>query len=296
LVTGLGMKQILNFYFNTVPTIVSTLKILLHSKFRPKFPKAGKEDVIILGNGPSLNDLLNDERYLQVLKTNDCIAVNYFHKSEFFAVVKPKYYIVAGLEFWEDNFPHSIESRLQLYQSLAKEVDWPMYFIIPYLARKKPFWKEIVSQNPHITILYFNYVIVEGFPSIKHAFYNRKLGQPRLQNIVGCCIMNMIWIGYKRIYLTGVEHSWLPNINVNKNNETLIGYQHFFNRETITSHMPKENNEAKKLHEVIYKFYTTFRGYWDIKKYIANKDVKIINLTESSFIDAFEKKSIDEVF
>jgi hypothetical protein len=289
------MKKILNFYSQTAASIFAFLKIILLSRFRVKFPKTTNTTAIVLGNGPSLNLLLENEIILEKLKQTDTICVNAFYKSAYFKILKPKYYIITGLEFWEDNFPHMLEGRLQLYQALANEVDWPMYFFIPYFARKKKFWQDILETNPNIKIQYFNYVALDGFTRIKHLFFDLKWGHPRLQNVVGSSMMCLIWMGYKVIYLTGVEHSWLSHISVNKENDTLIGHQHFFNTNLNTVVMPKENNESKKLHEVLHKFYTTFKGYWDVKGYADKKNIKIINLTEPSYIDAFEKKNVDEV-
>ena len=53
-----------------------------------------------------------------------------------------------------------------------------------------------------------------------------------------------------------------------------------------------DRKEARKLHEILHKFYLSFKGYFDIKAYAKKKGVSIINLTKGSFIDAFEKKPL----
>jgi hypothetical protein len=54
--------------------------------------------------------------------------------------------------------------------------------------------------------------------------------------------------------------------------------------------MRKRYDEERKLHEILHKFYLTFKGYHEIKEYALKNNSVIYNLTEGSFIDAFERK------
>ena len=48
----------------------------------------------------------------------------------------------------------------------------------------------------------------------------------------------------------------------------------------------------RKLHEILRKFYLSFKGYWEINSYAEKKGVQIINSSETSMIDAFPKKGL----
>ena len=53
--------------------------------------------------------------------------------------------------------------------------------------------------------------------------------------------------------------------------------------------------QPKKLHEILKKFYFTFKSYWFLKEYAESEGTKIYNLTEGSYIDAFDKLDYDEI-
>ncbi len=107
--------------------------------------------------------------------------------------------------------------------------------------------------------------------------------------------MNCIYLNYKVIYIIGADHSWLPEISVNEKNEALINQKHFYDE---ADSKPEQMNDLisrpRKLHEIIHKFYLTFKGYWLIKEYASSKNVRIYNASEISTIDAFERKKISE--
>ena len=104
--------------------------------------------------------------------------------------------------------------------------------------------------------------------------------------------MNCIKLKYKQIYLMGADHSWLPEISVNQENEALINHKHFYDEDvTKPQKMQDYISRPRKLHEIIHKFYLTFKGYWEIKRYADYKDVSVFNVSEYSMIDAFERKN-----
>jgi hypothetical protein len=110
------------------------------------------------------------------------------------------------------------------------------------------------------------------------------------------------WIKFMKIYLTGTDHNWIQEIHVTRNNEVLISQKHFYDRqfqdrEDKNSPHPRpmylgNTKNERKLHEVLIKFYYTFKGYWDLKEYACKKNVDIVNLTANSYIDAFKKEDI----
>jgi len=106
----------------------------------------------------------------------------------------------------------------------------------------------------------------------------------------------LIYLNYKIIYIIGADHSWLPEITVNDKNEALINQKHFYDEnESRPEKMQDYISRPRKLHEIIHKFYLTFKGYWIIKEYAANKNVSVYNASEISMIDAFERKEIPEI-
>jgi hypothetical protein len=101
-------------------------------------------------------------------------------------------------------------------------------------------------------------------------------------------------LGYEEIFFLGADHSWLPELSVNNNNEVLVNQKHFYDEESsIARQMHKnEGRGNRRIHEVLHKFMLTFAAYHSLNDNAVKKGVKIVNLTEGSFIDAFDKKKI----
>lgn len=250
---------------------------------------------MILANGPSLNSCLKDENNVSKLKKVDLICVNYFSNSVSFRILKPKYYILSAPEFWINEVEQSyIDNRLKMFETLANVVDWSMDLYVPFEAKKFKFWKIILEKNKHVNVVFYNQNTIEGLRKFSFFIYNRKLGMPRSHNILGNTIMMMIWKGYKEIGLLGVDHSWLPTIHVTKDNQALLMQKHFYEKGEVKAEvMKKKGVGQRRLHEMIFKFYLAFKAYFEIQEYATTKGVDITNLTEDSYIDAFEKSSLE---
>lgn len=285
----------LNFLNNLKLSIVGLAKIILLSRFKNyhKLVKPKYDSVIILGNGPSLNIELAKPEFLEKLNQVDVVVVNYFNQSHFFEKIKPNYYVLGAPEFWIRKVDQLyIDLRNQMYQDFETKVNWPMTLFIPFQAKKEKFWQSSIAKNTNITVVYYNIVAFEGSSSFMNFVMKRKFGQPRLHNIIGPSLLNMLWLNYSKIYLTGVEHSWLPMLHVTQNNEAVLGQPHFYNTNVNAKQMDGPDGK-RKLHEILHKFYITFKGYFVIKNYADRHNVSIINLTENSFIDAFPKQNVD---
>ena len=81
------------FVENVVLSFLTLIKVVLLSKFfipKIKFRK-NSEDCIILGNGPSLIETIEKNKTFLIDK--DLFAVNFFARTNFYSVLKPKHYI-----------------------------------------------------------------------------------------------------------------------------------------------------------------------------------------------------------
>lgn len=283
------------FFENVRFFFIGIIKILVFSKFKNTHKKIQRKfkDVIILGNGPSLKVELEKKEFCASLKKSDVVVVNYFNESNYFEEIQPLYYVLAAPEFWWASVPEwHLNNRTKLFNDLKNRVTWDMYLFIPFEARKNKYWLNIISSNQKITVIYYNNAAYDGSLAFQRFVFNSKLGQPRLHNIIGPSILNMIWAGYKKIYLTGVEHSWIPLLHVTKDNRALVGQPHFYDSGVQAEEMNGPNG-SRKLHEILHKFYVTFKGYFEIRKFADAKGIEIVNLTENSFIDAFPKENVD---
>lgn len=285
---------------NLVLTIISIIKVALLSKKRGILA-IPEEDIpktcVILGNGPSLNETFIKHRTL--LESMNLMAVNSYATTSEYLNLKPKYYILnAPILFKPTHQLSALYTQLRndILSNIAQKTNWKMYLFVPFVAKKSSYFKEILAQNSNIKPVYYNTTGVEGMANISAFFFNRGWGMPRPHNVIIPAIMTLIKINTKDIYIVGADHSWLSEISVNDKNEALVNQKHFYDEnKTRPEKMEDYISRPRRLHEIIHKFYLSFKGYWEIKNYSSKKNVNIYNCSEVSMIDAFERRKLSDL-
>ena len=280
-----------------VQTILSLFKVLIKSNFFLEKYKTQEKSLYILGNGPSFNNNLSD--YKQVIKTKNLMCVNGFPLTEAFLELKPKYYIICSPGFYNNEaVDYNVNIRKKIINSLVEKTEWPLIFFLPKEARQNQDFIKNIKGNKNIKIYFFNKTAVEAYSGIRNILYSKGIASPRPHNVMISAILQSITIGYKNIYLLGADHSWLPQITVNKENQVLINQKHFYDEnESKAKQMHKDEGKNNiKLHEVLDKFKISFQSYHELDKFSKTKNAQIKNLTKDSFIDAFQKIDIKEHF
>ncbi len=286
-------EKIQLFVSELFASLGTVLKVLIRSKYNIRLPKTKDQHLIILGNGPSMKDVIS--KHADQLKSKNTWAVNYFGSSDLFEQVQPNYYLIVGPEFWREGVrDKNIELRKILFDNFISKTSWPMQIYLPAEAFKSTFLKQYLDKNEHLTFHPFNTTPVEGFKWFTHLFYRCNFGMPRPHNVIIPSLMIALNLGFKNIFLTGVEHSWLPTISVNNHNEVLFINKHFYDpSELKKKKMYLLGKRTRKLHEVLHKFMHTFSGYFTIREYAESVDATILNTTPDSFIDAFDRSDFD---
>ncbi len=273
------------FINNIGRSFKSVVKLVLHShKSTVSKIASEKDSIIIMGNGPSLNDTIaNHEDILNAMPT---LAVNFAANAPQFRSLKPNYYVLADPHF----FIASSDANVVKLRENLTAVDWQMTIFVPFEARKSGF----AIENSNVKVEYFNFLAVEGFEWLENWAYSAGRGMPRPRNVLIPSIMLAMQMGYGTIYVTGADHSWTKTISVNERNEVISIQPHFY----------KENKEEEKrirvdylkypLHQIIYSFYLAFKAYHEIQRYALTRGVKIYNATHDSFIDAFPRRKLGE--
>ena len=106
---------------------------------------------------------------------------------------------------------------------------------------------------------------------------------PRPQNISNAAIFCAINSGYKKIYLYGVEHSWLKSFDVDPvNHKIYANDSHYYKNEYIRYY--KRGEYCR----VLRNQYLTFKSHFMLRDYADSENIKIVNKTKNSFIEAYE--------
>lgn len=245
--------------------------------------KAGRHDkpIVILGNGPSLNTTLAEQR--AGLAECDLMAVNFAANAPVFAELKPQYYILADPFFFSGK---EVDNLVRLRTNL-RQVDWPMTLLVPADMCKKA--EALVGENANITLQTFNAIGVEGFAWFRNLAYGSRRGMPRPRNVLIPAIMCGLWLGYDSVYIAGADHSWMQTIYVDDNNHVVSVQPHFYSDSEQERARVYAEYEGYRLHDIVYSFYVAFKAYHDIKAFADRRHVSIVNITPASYIDAFTR-------
>lgn len=276
--------KISSFVGNLSGTVKSIVKLMFQSR-RSFVTKADGERVIIMGNGPSLNETI--ENHIDILKTTPAIAVNFAANAPQFTMLRPRYYVLADPHFFVNKQDINVA---KLMSNLSELVDWTMTLFVPNLVKKH----NITITNKNISIEYFNMVGVEGFQWFENFAFSRGYGMPRPRNVLIPSIMIAMQMGYKEIYITGADHSWTKTLSVNENNEVISIQPHFYKEDEKEQKRIRTDYLHYPLHQIIYSFYVAFKSYFVIQRYAKNRKIDIYNSTPESFIDAFPRRPLPE--
>ena len=270
-------------------TILSLVKLMLLTKFNKSSRVNDTRECIILANGPSLIDSINEND--EFLQSKDLICVNHFPSTAYYEKLKPAIYITSAPDLWlEDIEQKFIDNSILLFDNINEKTTWSLKLFIPYEAKKYQRWQEQIHGNSHIEIVYFNNVGLEGFKWFRHMCFKLDWGMPRPHNVLIPCLMISLNMNYKNISLFGADHSWLKEITVTEHNEVLINQKHFYDRDSSQPEtLDKKGVGQRNLYELLYKFMQAFKGYAVIKEYAISKNAIILNATPNSYIDAFDR-------
>ncbi len=279
----------------TIYMFYSLLKMVLLSKIKYGFPVVKKAEVIVVGNAPSF--LQDFKAYPDFFKTRELICVNNFPSSDLYVELKPKYLLILDSAFyWEESNVPAVQKTLK---ALVERTSWELTIFIPQLGRKSRVFKKVQMQNSFIKVRYYNYTVVDGFDWFNHRIFRLNLGMPLAKNVIVAAIFAAINMRYKKIFLTGVDNSQFKDIAVDKDNELYASTDYFYAKDGEKWRGQLYNNLEKREKMDVTSFfkwcYNNFLAYKKLNVYSKHMGVQVINTTEQSYIDAFERKSLSEL-
>lgn len=262
---------------------LSVGKVLFFSRLRTgDTARIGRlhDELVVLGNGPSLKNFL--EKKSAFLEGKDLMCVNYAVESPRFEELKPRYYIAV------DPVVYSASEIDRAFGNLARKTAWELHLFVPSRYRKMTAWREALRDNPHIHVHLINITPVEGVDAICFPLYRCRLGMPRPRNVLIPSLMCGLWMGYRTIYTAGVEHTWHLQLRVDEQNRLMIDDRHFYNADSENV----RRHGRFRMDTLFRSLYIVFASYHTIQRFSQRLGARIYNVTEGSFIDAFERKKV----
>ncbi|MCM1356318.1 MAG: hypothetical protein NC212_07940 [Staphylococcus sp.] len=271
----------------TGATAKSLLKILLQSRRSTVTVRQEAIDgkpLIIMGNGPSLGDLIRDHQ--EALADSVTMALNFAANADEFSLIRPKLYLLADPHFFDGR--DSDPNVGKMFSRFNELVDWPMTLYVPtgHSARS------LAITNQKIKVENFNFTGAEGFGWFENAVFKAGLAMPRPRNVLVPAIMTGLRAGFHEIYVAGADHGWLTTLSVTEENEVVSIQPHFYKDNSSEQKRVASVYRNVRLHDILLSFHLAFKSYHRLQRYAAANGYSIFNSTPGSFIDAFERRGL----
>lgn len=225
----------------------------------------------IVLNGPSVNRTI---QYLNKEET-DIMMVNYAPLTPLFKELNPQYMCFSDVYFMKHN-----KKNQMLWAQMAKSGDRLTVFL-PHYMKKPTFFP---GKNLKIQYVYSPREI-ERYDMFSYKLLEENIVAPVYYNVSIMCIYIGIQMGYKKIDLYGADADFMKNLSVDKSNRVIRDSVHYYGTRTFC-----ENTFHRYDMEIMmYMGYMTFHELKKLKKYAVKENVKIVNMSDSSWIDFFKR-------
>lgn len=235
----------------------------------------------LLATGPSLNDEVEELRANGELTKYPIFVMNFFALSNMFIELQPSRYCLADQAFFFDSV--KIEKVKNIYSIFNNEVTWGMSLYVPdycYEVAKKRVTNESIIVIPISTLHY------EGFESKRNIYYKMGIATPSFVNVLIMVEYICLNEGFARLFLHGVDHTFLTNLVVDEDNVLKVVDTHFYGEELVVAAY-HDDGTPWSVAEFIYDKYLTFVEHERMRKYADYLGAEIINCTKCSWIDSY---------
>lgn len=216
--------------------------------------KHNGERCFIVGNGPSLT--MCD---LELIKQEDCFAANLIFRIFDKTTWRPKYYFV-----------------LDRYADTGDELD---AIELEHIFISDYYWRVRGMNNSNAICVHSersykseNVEFSEDISKIIIAHYT----------VTYAMIQTAIYMGYKEIYLLGMDHSYALSFDSKGN---------VIEDKTVTSHIFEDKNPS----EIIANIEGMNKAYIAARNYADSHGIKIVNVTRGGKLEWFQRMNLEEV-
>ena len=245
-------KKMVSFLYQCI-SVTRFFSYLKYKKIRRKnktlFNNKKSDKVVILGLGPSLNDFDFKSKGLDTIVVNRFVFYDKQKKTQ----LEPNYYCFADNAFYNEDLNVLLESY-----SYFKNT----YFVLngKYIRNVKN-----ISSSDNVFFGFFQKAFCD--PKKKIDFRKRI---PMNVNVVGLAIELALYLGYKEIYLYGLDFT----------SALTKKFQHAYNEE--------EKIDTAPFRITYYYYSLTYEQFHCYDEYAKLRGIKIINKSKISIVDCFD--------
>lgn len=242
-------------------------KIIYQFSYDSKYIRSLKdtkkgETCFIVGNGPSLK--ASD---LESLSDYDTFATNRIYLIFSETNWRPTYYLAIDNNILDDNLDDIVnaEAGIKLLNTTTK---------------KKV--EDRVGNNTKFINIFGRYIISPARYETKHIKYDVSKSFSLSYSVTGVAIELAVYMGYKNIYLIGVDHSYTNAITKDGVLKRTAGVKDYFGN-------LKSKSYSIQYIDAVNSYYTA------LGKHAERYGSKVFNATRGGKLDIFNRVNIDEI-
>ena len=125
---------------------------------------------------------------------------------------------------------------------MAEKTTRDMNFFVPARALKNKEWQPLLAGNPTSSSMFIIQRLSKVSGVSATGYSAKGWGVPRPHNVLIPSIAMGLRLPFKKIYLAGADHSWLPEITVTDDNVVLMHQKHFYDQNKSQAETVKQEN------------------------------------------------------
>ena len=245
-------------------------------------------------NGPSL---FIDDNFAKEISNDEVYVSNHFADTSYFVQIRPKNYVFLDKYFWNSDVREEFKiKRLRTFKELNEKTSWKLKIFIPDSADLNVLDEVIDNKNIEFIKYHTNYAKASKYNIQRHIvdllfLLWKNLASPQLLN-VGHTTIYLAYLWCEKIYIHGIELSYFKDFVVSKNNELIENRRYFYQKDKLTMNVfsDKVNKKKQYVHQELFKWAYVFEGYYYLSLFLRKNNVSVINKTEESYLDVFERE------
>ncbi|MDM8310364.1 hypothetical protein [Phocaeicola barnesiae] len=246
--------------------------------------------LLVLVNGPSLNkslsQILDNEQY----KKDAIISVNFMVNDDRFYILKPKYHVISDPMFYISGAQK--ERVDKFFECLNTKIDWDMYLFLPiqYVRIEKKIHK---ITNAHVKVIPIHQEYPHASKSLMKYVAKKGILGPDFGSVMHHAVYIGMIMGFKTEELYGADHTFFDGLMVNEKNQVCRRTSHFYETTSIVKplyhHFTPGSDIPYTMQFLLWENERIFKGHQDLRMIADYLNVHIINKTEGSMIDSYER-------
>lgn len=234
-----------------------------------------KKRCFIVGTGRSIT-----KQNLRLLRGEVCLGLNEFFLHKDYSYIRPQYLVFSGFAVHNDPMEVRVAWYKQ-YEDKIKNISTP---IINFPDYNFILSRGFLAGMPKFFIRFdrpYDELPDRGFDATKSLYESQSVSVMALQIA--------IYMGFKQIYLVGLDHDWLLRIFDAKPT-------HFYEQRRSIIYKNVREVEQSSFSDQLAANYRLFSQYADILAYAQLHSIAIFNATAGGLLDVFPRTDFTSLF